>query len=311
MSGAFGITQNSAGKGLEARDLRKIIEGSYSNTGIITGGKVTGNNNLTYHIADTVGLASRGSSDGMSVFYLAASDTPPVSAGASSDRIDTIWVRAVDPDYDDDKYGVELGVDEGTPSQTPKPPSLAPGKTRIIDMHVRANVTNLQTGSSVYGSYDYAIPYGASLGRLAITEDNRTDVQGDPRVRKWYYEYPTRFYVPTDRIIELQYDADVAYLGDNAVWMSWATEFMLDGTGNQNRIPQSARETNCRDGVWTHCTNRKILIVSQGFHTVWIKQGIASTNKDGHGYPYFHYGENEGLNYPGRTLQVWDRGVAR
>lgn len=309
MSGAFGITQNSAGKGLEARDLRKIIEGSYSNTGIITGGTVTGNNNLTYHIADTVGLASRGSSDGMSVFYLAASDTPPVSAGASSTRIDTIWVKAVDPDYDDDKYGVELGVDEGTPSQTPQPPSLAPGKTRIIDMLVRANVTNLQTGASVYGSYDYAIPYGASLGRLAITEDNRTDVHGDPTIRKWFYEYPTRFYVPTDRFVELQYDADVSYQGAGGNWMTWATEFMLDGTGDQNRVPHTARETNCRDQVWTHCTNRALVKVSQGFHTMWIKQGIA--NKAGNGYPYFHFGENDGLDYPGRTVQVWDRGVAR
>lgn len=308
MSGAFGITQNSSGKGLEARDLRKIIEGSYSNTGIITGGVVTGNNNLTYHITDTVGLASRGSSDGMSVFYLAASDTPPVSAGASSDRIDTIWVKVVDPDYDNDEYGVELGVDEGTPSQTPQPPSLAPGKTRIIDMLVRANVTNLNTGSSLYGSYDYSIPYGASLGRLAITEDTRT-MTGNGEIRKWFYEYPTRFYVPTDRIVELQYDADVAYQGTGGTWMSWASEFMLDGTGEQNRVPHSARETNCRDQIWTHCTNRTILTVAQGFHTAWIKHGIAS--KDGNGYPYFHYGEENGLNYPGRTLQVWDRGVAR
>lgn len=304
MSGAFGIAQNSEGKGLLARDLRKIIEGTYTSPGIIKGGEVAGNQNLTYHIGETVGLVSRGAADGMSMFYLSATDTPAVSAGTTLPRIDTIWVKALDPELDNDQYGVQVGVTSGTPSQAPIPPALDPSATRIIDMRVRANTTNLATGATIDGSYDYAIPYGATLGRLGINE-NKASGNGDATVRKWFIELDVPFYVPTDRYIELIHNADVAYMGAGAQdFMTWASEFVLD----KNRIPYTARETIIAFGVWTHTRNDKVIRVSKGQHLAQIKYGIA--NKTGNGWPFFKYGENGGLSYPGRTLEVWDRGVA-
>lgn len=304
MSGAFGIAQNSEGKGLLARDLRKIIEGTYSSPGIIQGGDVFGNQNLTYHIGETVGLVSRGAADGMSLFYLSATDTPAVSPGTTLPRIDTIWAKALDPEMDNDQYGVQVGATSGTPSQKPLPPKLDPSATRIIDMWVKPNATNLATGASVYGSYDFAIPYGATLGRLGINE-NKQSVTGDPTIRQWYTELDVSFYVPTDRFVELVYNADVAYLEASYTdALTWASEFVIDG----KRVPNSARETIVAFQIWAHATNDKVVWVSKGQHLAQIKHGIA--NKSGNGRPYFHYGENNGLSYPGRTLEVWDRGVA-
>lgn len=306
MSGAFGIAQNSEGIGLQARDLRKIIEGVYPNTGIIKGGMVQGNQNLTYRIEETIGIVSRGASDGSSVFYIGETNTPAVAAGTALSRIDSIWVKAKDPELDGDEYGVDVNVTQGTPSQNPVRPSLDPTATRIIDMLVKPYATNLATGSSIYGSYDYSIPYGASLGRIGLTADTRPEVYGDGTVRKWYYELPTKFYVPTDRIVEFMWDGDVAYFNaNNGEWMSFATEFDLDG----QQVAHSARETYCPNGLWVHNTNRATQIVTRGTHTVRIKNGIAL--KVGNGVPHFHYGESDGLSYPGRTLQVWDRGVSR
>lgn len=306
MSGAFGIAQNSEGKGLLARDLRKIIEGSYTSPGIIKGGEVTGNQNLTYHVGETVGLVSRGSADGMSLFYLSPTDTPSVSAGTTLPRIDTIWVKALDPELDNDQYGVQVGVTSGTPSQNPLPAKLDPSATRLMDMLVQANTTNLATGAIQNGSYDFAVPYGSSLGMLAETVDTRDNVNGDGTIRRWYWELDTTFYVPTDRYVELIYDGDVAYYGANYTdSMSWASEFELD----RQRVLYSARETIVAFGIWTHARNNKIVRVSKGTHRVRIKNGVA--NKAGNGYPHFHYGEQDGLSYPGRTLQVWDRGVAQ
>lgn len=304
MSGAFGIAQNSEGKGLLARDLRKIIEGSYTSPGIIQGGEVTGNQNLTYHVEETVGLVSRGAADGMSMFYLSATDTPEVAPGTSLPRIDTIWVKALDPEMDDDQYGVRVGVTSGTPSQTPLPPTLDPSATRIIDMQVKPNTTNLANGATVGGSYDYAIPYGSTLGRLGINE-NKAIGNGDATIRKWFIELDVPFYVPTDRYVELIYNADVAYLGGGTGdFMTWATEFVIDGT----RVPNTARESYHPVGLWVHTTNNKVVQVGKGQHLAQIKYGMAY--KTGNGWPYFHYGENGGLSYPGRRLEVWDRGVA-
>lgn len=305
MSGAFGIAQNSEGKGLLARDLRKIIEGSYTSPGIIKGGEISGNQNLTYHVGETVGLVSRGAADGMSMFYLSPTDTPSVSAGSTLPRIDTIWVKALDPELDNDQYGVQVGVTSGTPSQNPLPAKLDPSVTRLMDMLVQANTTNLATGAVQNGSYDFAVPYGSSLGMLAQTEDTRTNVDGDPSIRKFHYELDTKFYVPTDRYVEFIYDGDVAYFGAalNEA-MSWASEFDLD----KQQVLYSARETIIAFGFWTHVRNDKIIKVSQGTHLVRIKNGIAY--KQGNGYPHFHYGTDNGLSYPGRRLQVWDRGVA-
>lgn len=306
MSGAFGIAQNSAGNGLQARDLRKIIQGVYPNTGIIKGGTVKGNQNLTYRIEETVGVVSRGASDGASVFYLAASNTPAVAAGTALSRIDSIWVKAKDPELDGDVYGVDVGVTQGTPSQNPVRPSIDPTATRIIDMLVKPYTTNLATGATVNGSYDYSIPYGASLGRLNASTDTRPEVAGDATVRKWFYELPTRFYVPTDRVVEFMWDGDVSYAKANwGDWMSYATEFVLDG----KRVEHSARETYCPANIWIHNTNRVVQTVAKGDHSLQIKVGIAA--KSGNGEPHFHYGESNGLNYPGRTLQIWDRGVSR
>ena len=87
--------------------------------------------------------------------------------------------------------------------------------------------------------------------------------------------------------------------------MSWASEFELD----RQRVLYSARETIVGFTIWTHARNNKIVRVPKGTHRVRIKDGIAA--KSGNGWPYFHYGESNGLSYPGRIMQVWDRGVAQ
>ena len=141
---------------------------------------------------------------------------------------------------------------------------------------------------------------------LAESVDTRDNVDGDGTIRKWYYELDTNFYVPTDRYVELIYDGDVAYYGANYTdAMSWASEFELD----RKRVLYSARETIVAFGIWTHARNNKIIRVSKGMHKARIKNGVA--NKAGNGWPHFHYGESAGMSYPGRTLQVWDRGVAQ
>lgn len=305
MSGAFGITQNSAGVGLQARDLRKIIEGMITSPGIISGGNVVGNSGLTYHIEDTVGVTSRGGTDGYSLFYLQASSTPRVSPGGAQQRIDTVWVKTNDPNYDDDKYGVVLGVTEGTPAQVPVAPKIPIDCTPIVDMLVKPNVTNLATGSTKISSYNYSIPYGSTLGRLAINE-NTYDGPGSSTVNDIYKEMQTKFYVPTDRLIRVTYDGTVSDEGAGANdWIGWVSSFGLDG----KIVDNSSRESRIGPYIWAYVHNEKTMVVKKGEHTVHIEHGLSV--KVGSGTPYFHYGMSaQKRSYPGRTLTVWDEGVA-
>lgn len=215
MSGAFGVSQNSTGIGLQARDLRKILEGLYPSKGLISGGKVTGNQNLTYHISDAVGTYSRGTSDGVSLFYLSATDTPAVHAGSTQPRIDTVWVKVDDPELDDDIYNVRVGVTEGTPAQAPVAPTISPTVTRIMDMQVRPNVTNLSTGSTPVGDYDYMIPYGSLMGRLGYAATTGSGVAPTWSSTIQQQVSLTTDYIPTDRMVKItwQYRASTTSSG--------------------------------------------------------------------------------------------------
>lgn len=302
---ALGVAPDADGNGLEPLVHRKIIAAHWENTGIVGAGlQVSGMGNLAYYASAGMAVCSQGAVDGMVEAYWPGGQTKEsVAAGdATYPRIDRIYLIAHTGSPDN---LVSLHVAQGQPSASPVAPAIPAGALRVADMRMPAGAR--VTSSAVpAGSVDYAIPYGASMGRLGIYEDTRTDVWGDPRVRNWYYEFPVSFYVPTDRIVELVYNSDVSYQrAAGHEWMSWASTFQMDGVD----VPHTSRETICRDGVWTHARNNTIVAVEKGHHVARMKNGIAS--KIGNGQPYFHYGENDGLTYPGRTLEVWDRGPTR
>lgn len=316
MSTALGVAPDSSGQGCDALTHRRVIAGQWASTGIVSGLDVSGRQDLRYAVSPGVAVCSMGEADGMSIAYWDGGGSPytenAVTAGDSAyPRIDAIYMVSYTGQPDN---GVHVKVAQGTPSASPSAPQVEAGGLVLAYRMMPAGA--MSTASAMaWGYVDYAISYEASLGRLAEYEDRRRDVWGDPRVRWWSVEYPVDFYLPTDRVVELTYDADVAYAirGDHGQmlgvgaddWASWAVTFILDGAD----VPGSTRETLLMHGVWTHAHNSKILTMKKGSHRMAVRQGLAS--KQGNGQPYMHYGENDGLTYPGRTVQVWDRGPAR
>jgi hypothetical protein len=300
MSGSLATNLDANGNGLTALDYRRILQGFYPNPGIVKGGTVTGNSSLTYHVSPTVAVIDRGS-DGTRLVYYAGGDTPAVAAGdASNRRIDVIWLKANDPDLDGGSKEVIIGVTQGTPSANPAVPALDSGQLALMEKLVQPGATNLSTGSADNRSYNYAIPYGSSIGLLGESWQ-RMDGTGDPTRSKHYYEQPIDFWLPTDRLIEFQFW--VNYSASDAKLSEWAIQFQVDGVG----LDHAASLFSSGQSWETHYASY-IATVSAGSHTAridsWLQYGSA---------PAFHF-NGDGTHGPlwvGRRFQVWDRGVAK
>lgn len=299
MSGSLATNLDANGNGLTALDYRKILQGFYPNPGIVSGGTVTGNSSLTYHVAPTVAVIDRGS-DGTRLVYFSGGDTPAVAAGdASNRRIDVIWLKANDPALDGGSKEVVLGVTQGTPSANPTVPQLDSGELALMEKLVQPGATNLSTGSGDNRSYNYAIPYGASIGLLGESWQ-RMDGVGDSTIGKHYYEQPISFWLPTDRLVEFRFW--VNYSAIDTKLSEWAIHFQLDGVGLDHAASVFRGEQ-----TWETHYASYITTVPAGSHTAridsWLQYGSA---------PAFHFnGDDAAPLWVGRRFQVWDRGVAQ
>ncbi len=316
MSTALGVAPDSSGQGCDALTHRLAIAGQWASTGVISGLVVSGRQDLRYAVSPGLAVCSMGETDGMSIAWWDGGGSPytenVVDAGdATYPRIDAIYIISYTGQPDNK---VHIKVQQGTPSASPVRPQVEAGGQVIGWRRIPAGATSTAAAMDD-GDIDYAISYQSSMGLLAEYVDRRTEVWGYGTPRDWVTEYPITFHLPSDRQVELTYDADVAYVihgpnggmlpvGDND-WASWAVTFRLDG----DDVPCSTRETLLKHSVWTHAHNSVILNLKRGDHTVMVKQGLAS--KQGTGEAYMHYGDNDGLSYPGRTVRAWDRGPSR
>lgn len=205
-SGSLGTDRNSSGQGLTALGYRRILQALYPNVGVIDGLAVTPNQNLTYNVAGGVGVGTLG--DGNRLFWTDGGTTPAVSTGdANNPRIDIIYARIHDPNVDSGKVDVELGVASGTPSTSPVPPSLQSSMVPLMSFLVRPGVTNLATGTSAYGTQQYAVPYG---GTLDVVGEGVNYTGGVPVDGQWHtVSNITTMNLPTDRRIMLVWSMKV------------------------------------------------------------------------------------------------------
>ncbi|NMM98162.1 hypothetical protein [Bifidobacterium olomucense] len=306
---ALGIAPDDTGAGVTPLTHRQILKAHWENTGVITGLTISGRSDLTYSVAAGVAVCSRGAADGYTEAYWPGGNTPAVAAGGANPRIDVIWIRANDPTQGDADNHVTIGVTQGAASATPVKPSAPAGCTEIGSRLLPANASNTN-GSTANDSVAYAIPHGAGLGLLGQNV-NTADLHGDSTVRKWYYENAVQFTVPTDRVVELVHECTFAVGEGNGTtrdgWISWAVAaFQIDGVD----IPHSGAEFQASNGVWEDHSISCITTVKAGTHVARVRNGLANSSKAGL-HPYFRYSENNGISYKGRTLRVWDRGVAR
>ena len=185
MSTALGVAPDSEGQGCDALTHRRVIAAQWENTGVVTGLEVSGRQDLRYGVSPGSAVCSMGEADGMSVAWWDGSGGPytenAVDAGDSAyPRIDAIYIIAYTGQPDN---LVHVKVAQGDPSASPQPPEVEAGGLVVGYRMLPAGA--MSTASAMaYGDVDYAIPYGARMGRIGYGSNTTTIVQ-DWSTRWW------------------------------------------------------------------------------------------------------------------------------
>lgn len=309
---ALGIAPDSSGAGVTPLTHRQIIRAHWANTGIVSGLNVSGRGDLTYSFGAGMAVCSRGDADGYTEAYWAGGQTPAVSATGSQPRIDCIWIRANDPTQGDADNHVVIGVTQGNASPTPSVPGVPAGATRIGIRLMPAHATST-SGSTMYRSATYAVPSGASLGRLAIarsTADYPIPEDKDSAGKMVYHQLlRIDFAVPTKRLVTVE-------------WKASAT--VPSGSGDDANKPMGSYFMQIRLDAKvindTPTTNPTVVgpcdeIMATRYSAPYTVSYDAEVNAGAHQVAVWVAGNADGLTYPVtihgiHQLRVSDSGVA-
>lgn len=304
---ALGIAADSSGNGVTPLTHRHIIGAQWANTGVVDGLTVSGRSDLRYNVAAGVAVCSRGASDGKTLAYWPGGQTPAAKPGdASNPRIDIVWIKANNAaEYGDLTNYVELGVTMGTPSANPTEPTCPAGCTVLRKMRMPAGATSTQNATALWTA-DYAIPYGASLGKIAENW-NRSDTTGGGTVKKMYFEQQVEFDLPTDRMLEFSFKVNFSSAGatswaDTSHRCEWAVGFQVDGKDLDHSCANFVSY-----GAWQTHETSYISAVAAGHHTARLRTWLQNGNA-----PVFHYNgatDNKDALWCGRRFIIWDRGA--
>lgn len=154
-------------------------------------------------------------------------------------------------------------------------------------------------------SADYAIPYGASLGKIGENWDRR-DMTGDSTVKKMYYEQQIEFDLPSDRMLELAFKCNLSSAGatswsDTSHRTEWAVGFQIDGKDLDHSCANFVSY-----GAWQTHETSYITAVNKGHHVARLRTWLQNGNA-----PVFHYNpsqDNKDALWCGRRFIIWDRG---
>lgn len=295
---ALGIAPDSTGAGVTPLTHRQCIKARWANTGVVAGLAVSGRSDLSYQVASGVAVCSRGDADGYTEAYWPGGSTPAVAAGGAQPRIDVVWIRANDPTQGDADNHVVVGVTQGSPSTVPAKPSIPSGCTEIAARRMPANGSSTSS-STVEGRVVYAIPFGASLGRLGYAQNTQTVQQAFDD--KWYVQCATKVYLPTSRLVEVVWTGRTnttdSSSGGADTRSSYSLKVQVDGVDRTDGLDEIMVS-------YVFARNRVsyVMELPAGEHEVTVL-ARCNTNAAGGARPFWWRGL--------RDVTVWDRGVSR
>lgn len=280
-------TQDGSGnwQGMTPEGMQRAIGSSYMNEGIVPGPipfKVSGTNGWAYSITACTVVGYTSTSKRLGVLIpIEASSIPVSAAPAGSSRTDTIYVETL--------TGV-VRVAEGI---------SAPGSAVVLAVReLPAGAANTKAAVTS-GDTDYAIPSGASLGRLL-----HWDGTG---ISSWTETLPTqrfsgRFVLPTDRIIRIEQIATFT-TKDDATDLPYYVAFTynIDGTTWVKRAYFQADPTR---------QTRTVAIsieLPAGAHTLTVDTHVRTFNGSQSGSPFVWVSESFDTAL---EMSLWDMGVA-
>lgn len=205
MSTALGVAPDSEGQGCDALTHRRVIASQWENTGVVTGLEVSGRQDLRYGVSPGAAVCSMGNADGMSIAWWDGAGSPytenAVAAGDSAyPRIDAVYIISYTGQPDNK---VHVKVQQGEPSASPQPPEVEAGGLVVGYRMLPAGAMST-VSAMAYGDVDYAIPYGARMGRIGYGSNTST-VDQDWST-EWWSQAPTvTRMMPTDRLVTVRF----------------------------------------------------------------------------------------------------------
>ncbi|WP_416516967.1 hypothetical protein [Bifidobacterium asteroides] len=292
MSTALGVAPDSEGQGCDALTHRRVIASQWESPGVVSGLVVSGRQDLRYGVSPGAAVCSMGDADGMSIAWWDGAGSPytenAVAAGDSAyPRIDAVYIIAYTGQPDN---RVHVKVAQGEPSASPQPPEVEAGGLVVGYRMLPAGA--MSTASAMaYGDVDYAIPYGARMGRIGYGSNTST-VDQDWST-DWWPQAPTvTRMMPTDRLVTVRFTFRASVGGEKVG--SFYTMPVVDDQDMGDGLDE------CQVSyVWARQHVEWRLVLKGGIsHTVDV---LARPNL---GRPRFRW---EGL----RTVEVIDEGVAQ
>lgn len=316
MTVALGIAPDSSGTGVDPLTHRKLIMGHWNNVGIISNSRskademplnVTGRSDLRYDVAAGAAVCSRGRADGYTEAYWAGGQSPAIpTPDPNNGRCDYVWIRANDPTQGGSSNQVEIGVTAGTPAANPGYPTWPSDATVIAMVSVPAGATSTKQCEILRGNW--ALAAGGNLSRIAVDVNNYEGPGDYGDGGKDYFEQEMSFTLPSDRIIEFRYTATACCADPNdpskpsydaSRFACWYVGVQLDGVD----IPNGGGQFQV-SRAWQQVHLNVVHTVSAGTHTVRTRNHRVTWGEN----VYFVAHTDEKETYPGRTLEVWDRG---
>lgn len=309
MTTALGVAPDANGVGLDPLTHRLLIKQHWNNTGVVMGLTVSGRGDLRYQVSAGAAICSMSAADGYTEAYWNGGVTEnAVDAGDSTySRIDVVYMLSNTVASDNT---VHVMVAQGTPSASPVIPSLPAGAQPLAYRLMPANAST--TGSSTpTGDVDFATSRSGIIGRLCHeteSADGPANFNGKPDD---YYSLNCSTWLPTDRIVECRFSG-IACAADhanpskptaNATQMAcWYAGIQLDGVD----IPGGGAQFQV-SRAWQPFELNVILTVKAGWHQFRLRNHRVPWGEN----VYFICRSDGSQTFPPRTLEVWDRGVAK
>lgn len=309
MTVAYGVDRDTNGNGIDALTLRHVIASKWNNSGIVTGLSVSGRSNLQYAVAAGMAVCTMSAADGaVEAWWPGGVTENSVSAGdATYARIDTIYMLANTGTPDN---LVHVLAQQGTPAATPVAPSLPAGARALASFKMPAGGSTTAAASQT-GSIDFAIRMGAPVGLLVRAVENYEGPANYTDDGKDYYSMAGSFSLPTDRTIEFRFTGIACSClasdktkpttnpNDNACWYAGV---QLDNAD----IPNGGVQFQVAR-AWQACQVSVVVNVAKGSHMFRLRNHRVQWGNN----LYFICHSDSKETYPGRSLEVWDRGATK
>jgi len=276
MGHPFGKAPLADGTGTTPTDLQRVIGSMYMNSGLLPngGGRSTGTSGMAYKV--DAGAAFMWTSSSAKLGMLVPFEATTVqtdAAPATGTRTDTIYV--------DGNGGVRIAI--GSTS--------IPSGVKIAEWKVPAGIT-ATTSAQESVNRNFAIPAGATLGRLAQWKDPGGGRVGASQITR----HTEQFALPSDRLIRVDLLTTIKSFTATAGTAEFEVSFTHEsGPGSTRRmLAAHTPQWNTNSAIWS-------FVAREGLWTVTVKTKNYSGGD-------FIFGNSSDLL---TEMNLWDVSVAK